>query len=58
MQFCQQDLQQEIELYQDLASELGTTGRNLPLFGYDEVDAPVQKIRSQMKDLQDCASVR
>ncbi|XP_077120129.1 spectrin beta chain, non-erythrocytic 5 isoform X3 [Ranitomeya variabilis] len=52
------DLQQEIELYQDLASTLGSSGQNLPSYGYDEVDAPVQKIRSQMKDLKDCASVR
>ncbi|XP_040268693.1 spectrin beta chain, non-erythrocytic 5 [Bufo bufo] len=52
------DLQQEIELYQDLTSKLVTSGRNLPSLGYDEVDAPVQKIRSQMKDLEDCASVR
>ncbi|XP_075699620.1 spectrin beta chain, non-erythrocytic 5 [Rhinoderma darwinii] len=52
------DLQQEIELYQDLASQLGTTGQDLPSIGYDEVDAPVQKICSQMKGLQDHASVR
>ncbi|XP_056401829.1 spectrin beta chain, non-erythrocytic 5 isoform X2 [Hyla sarda] len=52
------DLQQEIELYQDLSSQLVTTRQNLPSFEYDEVDAPVQKMRSQMKDLQDCASIR
>ncbi|KAM3918253.1 spectrin beta chain, non-erythrocytic 5 [Leptodactylus fuscus] len=52
------DLQQEIELYQDVASNLGTSEKNLSSFGYDEVDAPVQKIHSQMKNLQDCASER
>ncbi|XP_073494936.1 spectrin beta chain, non-erythrocytic 5 isoform X1 [Phyllobates terribilis] len=52
------DLQQEIDLYQDLASTLGSSGQNMPSYGCDEVDAPVQKIRSQMKDLKDCASVR
>ncbi|XP_069806664.1 spectrin beta chain, non-erythrocytic 5 isoform X2 [Dendropsophus ebraccatus] len=52
------DLQQEIELYLDLVSELVTTLRRLPSLGQDEVDAPVQKMCSQMKDLKDCASVR
>ncbi|XP_071971772.1 spectrin beta chain, non-erythrocytic 5 isoform X1 [Engystomops pustulosus] len=52
------DLQQEIELYQDLASKLGTSEKNLSSLAYDEVDAPVQKVQSQMKDLQDSASVR
>ncbi|XP_066464420.1 spectrin beta chain, non-erythrocytic 5 [Eleutherodactylus coqui] len=52
------DLQQEIELYQDLASKLDASGRNLPSLEYEEVDAPVQNIKSQMKNLQDFASVR
>ncbi|XP_053553803.1 spectrin beta chain, non-erythrocytic 5 [Bombina bombina] len=55
------DIQQEIDLYQNLASELGHTGENLSLpstFQYDEVDAPVRKISSQMRDLQDLATVR
>ncbi|XP_072283741.1 spectrin beta chain, non-erythrocytic 5 [Pyxicephalus adspersus] len=53
------DIQHEIELYQNLADDLGRTGQNLPSsVPLDEVDAPVQRIFSQMKDLQNCAIVR
>ncbi|KAM4663546.1 spectrin beta chain, non-erythrocytic 5 [Discoglossus pictus] len=54
-------IQQEIDLYQQLASELCETGQILPRLSsvnYDEVDAPVEKISSQMKDLQTQATVR
>ncbi|KAM8921263.1 spectrin beta chain, non-erythrocytic 5 [Pelodytes ibericus] len=54
-------LQQEIELYQRLASELGQTGQNLPLpqsVQYDEVDAPIERIHTQIKDLHGQSTVR
>ncbi|XP_053330428.1 spectrin beta chain, non-erythrocytic 5 [Spea bombifrons] len=52
-------LQQEIELYRTLAEELEHTGQNLPLsVGYDEVDSPVGRIHTQLKDLEDRATVR
>ncbi|XP_075470432.1 spectrin beta chain, non-erythrocytic 5 isoform X1 [Ascaphus truei] len=54
-------VQHEIELYQNLATELGRTGQKLPLpvsVQYDEVDAPVGRIHSQMRDLQDRATIR
>ncbi|KAE8587142.1 hypothetical protein XENTR_v10021875, partial [Xenopus tropicalis] len=55
------DLQQEIELYGNLASDLERTGQSLSLpssVRYDEVDAPVGKINVQMRDLKERASVR
>ncbi|KAM4689983.1 spectrin beta chain, non-erythrocytic 5 [Rhinophrynus dorsalis] len=55
------DMQHEIELYQNLATDLERTGQKLPLpssVQYDEVDAPVGRISTQMKDLQDRAMGR
>ncbi|XP_063803707.1 spectrin beta chain, non-erythrocytic 5 isoform X2 [Pseudophryne corroboree] len=53
------DTQQEIELYKNLADELGNAGQNLPSSNLsDEVDAPVQRIHSQINTLQDRATVR
>ncbi|OCT68556.1 spectrin beta chain, non-erythrocytic 5 [Xenopus laevis] len=55
------DLQHEIDLYQNLASDLERTGKSLSLpssVQYDEVDAPVGKINVKMRDLQERASVR
>ncbi|XP_077320667.1 spectrin beta chain, non-erythrocytic 5 isoform X3 [Lithobates pipiens] len=53
------DMQQEFELYQNLAADLGRTGRSLPVIvAQDEVDAPLQKINSKMENLQDHANVR
>ncbi|XP_068110413.1 spectrin beta chain, non-erythrocytic 5 isoform X2 [Hyperolius riggenbachi] len=53
------DTQQEIELYQNHADELGQASRSLPPgVGHVEVDAPVQRMHSQMKDLKDRANVR
>ncbi|KAM9294405.1 spectrin beta chain, non-erythrocytic 5 [Gastrophryne carolinensis] len=51
--------QQEIELYQNLAEELGHAGQSLSSsVPFDEVDAPVKKINLQMKDLQQCSNLR
>ncbi|KAM5130020.1 spectrin beta chain, non-erythrocytic 5 [Mantella aurantiaca] len=53
------DMQQEIDIYQTLAAEMVHTGRSLPSTGvHDEVDAPLQKIHSQIESLQDNANVR
>lgn len=52
-------MQQEFELYQNLAADLGRTGRSLAVtVAQDEVDAPLQKIHSKMENLQDYANVR
>ncbi|XP_075049076.1 spectrin beta chain, non-erythrocytic 5 [Mixophyes fleayi] len=53
------DMQHDIELQQNLATELGSEVWDLPNFTpYDEVDAPVHKIHSQLQTLQDRATVR
>ncbi|XP_063295491.1 spectrin beta chain, non-erythrocytic 5 [Pelobates fuscus] len=56
-----QGLQQEIELYESLVSDLGRNAQSLPLpfsVVYDEVDAPVGRIHTQFKDLRDRSSLR
>uniref|UniRef100_A0ABM5FN35 Spectrin beta chain, non-erythrocytic 5 n=1 Tax=Pogona vitticeps TaxID=103695 RepID=A0ABM5FN35_9SAUR len=54
-------LEHEIEIYQNLVTELGETAQTLSQSGfiqYDEVDAPQEQIHSQLQEMQDLAVAR
>ncbi|XP_054825905.1 spectrin beta chain, non-erythrocytic 5 [Eublepharis macularius] len=54
-------LEHEIDIYQSLAGELEEKAKTLPLPGFihfDEVDAPQERVQSQLQELQELASSR
>ncbi|TFK15040.1 acyl-coenzyme A thioesterase 1 [Platysternon megacephalum] len=54
-------LEHEIEVYENLMLELGTTAKTLPLPGsiqFDEVDAPQEQVHSKLRELLELATAR